>query len=128
MRVLAANSLDRFDHWLESLKTLKKYPEIPIFLTIDCHENNSMSQVKLLPKQTENFLMIDTIGSHCGIVHLGSEGGKCKTDGLEWDLKGDENLGFGHGSIQSTCNLVRKNVVKVTTGKDDLLWTCKLKY
>lgn len=64
-------------------------------------------------------------GPSCGLVPIGKPVISVSTEGLKWNLDGQE-LSFGKDGLVSTSNAILEPVVVVETSSP-LLWTCELR-
>lgn len=103
----------RWDHFCGCLHCCFRWPDEDIIM---CDETGAC--YTLPPGEHELEMEEAWEGPHCGIFPMQSEA-KVKTEGLKWDLKGDQKLVMGKNV--SVSNVMQGKKVKISNDKP-VLW------
>jgi len=103
----------RIDHEFSHYSVLYKYPETNIVLV-------SPKRAAMLLRAGSHAIHTNLLGPNCGLIPLGTPVRRVQTEGLKWDLHGQE---MGMDGLISTSNRIKKEEVHVSCS-DALLWVC----
>lgn len=116
--IVAGRLGGRFDHSLGIINALySSYRSFGALLFVVSSQNF----VCLIPKHTIVHIEC-SLGTPCGILPIGAACQSVWTDGLRWNLEGQE---IRFGGLVSTSNFVQKSRVTICSS-EDLLWTMEV--